>query len=85
MGEMTACHLEQPAELSPLNCTFHLYPKSDDEGSGEGLIQGLKMVTCSQDKLFPLFPPSLPKMSGLPKECLQNEVIDFCPKQQRTT
>lgn len=31
-GEMTACHLEQLAELSPLNCTFHLCPKCDAEG-----------------------------------------------------
>lgn len=31
--EMMPCHLEPPAELSPLNCAVHLCPKSDEEGS----------------------------------------------------
>lgn len=42
-GEMTACHLEQPAELPPLSCTAYLYPQSEEEGSwGESMRAGLR-------------------------------------------
>lgn len=86
--EMTPCHSESPAELSPLNCAVHLCPKSDEEGLwGGGLIPGLKSEDSqipSGTQIVPYFFVSLPEMSGLPKECLQSEIIDFRLRHQRT-
>lgn len=63
-GEMTACHLEQPAELSPRNGTVHLYSKSDEEGSwGKAEEQAWiqRMVRyCQGNKLFLTFHLSPP-------------------------
>lgn len=85
---MTPCQSEQPVGLSPQHCTVLLYPKSDEEGSWVGRpdtrseIRGQKHTVRETD--YSLFFVSLPQMSGLPKECLQSEITDFCLKQQRT-
>lgn len=74
-GEMTACHLEQPAELPPLSCTAYLYPQSEEEGSwGESMRAGLrseegKVPSGKQTvHIYIYIFVSLPKMSGLHRD-----------------
>lgn len=87
-GEMTACHLEQPAELPPLSCTAYLYPQSEEEGSwGESMRAGLrseegKVPSGKQTVHIYIYLSLSPKCQGY-TETLQSE-IDFCLKQQRT-
>lgn len=87
-GEMTACHLEQPAELPPLSCTAYLYPQSEEEGSwGESMKAGLrseegKVPSGKQTVHIYIYLSLSPKCQGY-TETLQSE-IDFCLKQQRT-
>lgn len=73
-GEMTACHLEQPAELPPLSCTAYLYPQAEEERSwGEGLRAGLKseegkVPSGKQTVHIYIYIISLPKMSALHRD-----------------
>lgn len=69
---MTPCYSEPPAELSPLNCPVHLFPKSgDEEGSwGGGLIPGLKSEDSqilSGTQTAPYFLSLSLKCQGYPK------------------
>lgn len=71
MGELMTCYSEPPADLpTPLNGTFHLYPKNDKDGTR------VKMWYQTWDRRDPplvSIPPY--SMAGLPKRHLQGEKI----------